>query len=181
MAHITDLAGQVDGANGQANRTSYSVPAFINGEEVHPEKRFDVVSPATGEVVHQCGAATATEVQAAVDSASKAFQTWRNVIPKKRRDIFLKAAEIMERRKEELIGYMMAETGASRMWAEFNIKVSKDLIIDVAGRLPTLEGTFPATEDENTGALVLREPYGVVLAIAPWFGCRLTKALHRRS
>ncbi|KAJ9138742.1 Aldehyde dehydrogenase [Coniochaeta hoffmannii] len=151
-----------------ADGASYSVPFFIGGDEVHPAKQFDVTSPATGKVVHQCGAATSAEVRAAVDAASKAFVTWRKTIPKVRRDIFLKAAEIMERRRAELVGYMVAETGASDGWAQFNINVAKDLIIDVAGRIAGLEGSFPATEDEGTGALVLREPYGVILAIAPW-------------
>ncbi|OIW26020.1 aldehyde dehydrogenase [Coniochaeta ligniaria NRRL 30616] len=153
---------------GQANGASHSVPFFINGEEVHPAKKFDVTSPATLKVVHQCGAATSAEVQAAVDAASMAFVTWRRALPKTRRDIFLKAAEIMEKRRAELVGYMIAETGASEGWAQFNINVAKDLIIDVAGRIAGLEGSFPATEDEHTGALVLREPFGVILAIAPW-------------
>jgi acyl-CoA reductase-like NAD-dependent aldehyde dehydrogenase len=152
-----------------ADGASYSVPFFIGGEEVHPAKNFDVTSPATGKVVHKCGAATSTEVRAAVDAASKAFVSWRNTTPKVRRDIFLKAAETMERRRAELVGYMVAETGATEGWAQFNINVAKDLIIDVAGRIAGLEGSFPATEDENTGALVLREPFGVVLAIAPWY------------
>jgi acyl-CoA reductase-like NAD-dependent aldehyde dehydrogenase len=156
-------------ANDSAEGASYSVPFFIAGEEVHPAKKFDVTSPATGKVVHQCGAATNSEVQAAVDAASKAFVSWRKTVPKVRRDIFLKAAEIMERRRAELVGYMVAETGASDGWAQFNINVAKDLIIDVAGRIASLEGSMPTPEDEGTGALVLREPFGVILAIAPWY------------
>ncbi|KAB5578325.1 aldehyde dehydrogenase domain-containing protein [Coniochaeta sp. 2T2.1] len=155
-------------ADTAANGASYSVPFFINGEEVHPAKKFDVTSPATLKVVHQCGAATNAEVDAAVDAASKAFVSWRKSLPKARRDIFLKAAEIMERRRAELVGYMVAETGASDGWAQFNINVAKDLITDVAGRIAGLEGSMPVTEDEGTGAMVLREPFGVVLAIAPW-------------
>lgn len=147
---------------------SFSVPFFIGGEEVQPAKTFDVTSPGTGKVAHRCGAATSAEVRAAVDAASKAFASWKKTLPKQRRDIFLKAAEIMERRRAELVGYMMAETGAAEGWAQFNINIAKDLIVDVAGRISGLEGTFPATEDADTGALVLREPFGVVLAIAPW-------------
>jgi acyl-CoA reductase-like NAD-dependent aldehyde dehydrogenase len=146
----------------------YSVPFLIGGKEVHPEKTFDVVSPATGKVVHRCGAATDKEVQLAVDAAATAFKSWKNTTQKSRRDILFKAAEVMQRRTEELIGYMVDETGCPRGWAEFNLKVARDLIIDVAGRLCTIEGSFPATEDEGLSALVLREPYGVVLAIAPW-------------
>lgn len=144
------------------------VPFFINGKEVHSERKFNVVSPATGKVVHECASASEADVRAAVDTAAEAFKTWRKTLPRTRRDIFLKAAEIMERRKEELVSYMMHETGAARGWAEFNVNTTKDFLIDVAGRVASLEGSLPNTADASAGAMVIREPFGVVLAIAAW-------------
>ncbi|KAL2017720.1 hypothetical protein VTK56DRAFT_1745 [Thermocarpiscus australiensis] len=146
----------------------YSVPFFINGKEVHPERKFRVVSPASGKVVHQAGSATEVEVRAAVDAAANAFKTWRRSLPRQRRDVLLKVAEVMERRRGELGQYMMDETGCPRPWADFNISTAKDFLIDVAGRLATLEGSIPTPADPNTGAVVLREPFGPILAIAPW-------------
>jgi acyl-CoA reductase-like NAD-dependent aldehyde dehydrogenase len=145
-----------------------SVPFFINGKEFHPERRFDVVSPASGKVIHQSGSATEADVRAAIDSAADALKTWRKTLPRQRRDILLKAAEIMERRKEELGQYMMDETSCPRQWADFNINAAKELLVDVAGRVVAIEGSIPTTADPNTGALILKEPFGVVLAIAPW-------------
>jgi len=144
------------------------VPFFINGQEVHPERKFKVVSPASGEVVHEAGSASEADVRAAVDTAADAFKTWRKALPQARRGIFLKAAEIMERRKEELGDYMMNETGCPREWADFNINNSKDFLLDLAGRVATLEGAMPTTADPGTGAMILREPFGVILAVAPW-------------
>ncbi len=63
---------------------------------------------------------------------------------------------------------MQNETGADPDWAGLNIGLAKDFLIDAAGRLVTLEGTVPTTQDPAVGALVLKEPYGVVLAMAPW-------------
>lgn len=148
--------------------SSYTVPFFINGEEVVTSKTFDVRSPATQKVVHQCSSATDTEVQAAVNAAAEAFKTWRKSHPDQRRDIFHKAADIFEKRKEELGQYMMDETGAPRQWADFNINTAKDLLLDVAGRCNTLEGSFPVVKDPESAALVLQEPFGVILAVAPW-------------
>lgn len=144
------------------------MPFFINGKEVHPERKFNVVSPASGKVVHEAGSASEADVRATVDAAADAFKTWRKALPRTRRDIFLKVAEVMERRKEELGEYMMNETGCPRQWADFNIMTAKDLVIDVAGRVAALEGTMPTTADEGTGAMILREPFGVILAVAPW-------------
>ncbi|ROT35861.1 aldehyde dehydrogenase [Sodiomyces alkalinus F11] len=154
-----------EAANGT---TTYSVPFFLNGKEVHPSETFSVISPATGKVVHNCGSATVEDAKAAVDSAAKAFRSWRKTTPGYRRDIFFKAAEVMQRRRAELAQYMTEETGGLPQWCEFNLDVAIDMIKDVAGRIATVEGSFPATKDPDFGSIVLREPYGVVLAIAPW-------------
>lgn len=145
-----------------------SVPFFINGQEVHPERKFNVVSPVTGKVVHEAASATEADVRAAVDAAAEAFKAWKKALPRTRRDIFLKAAEVMSRRKEELSRYMMVETGCPAQWAEFNVNTAREFMLDVAGRLVALDGSMPTAADPNTGAMVFREPYGVVLAIAPW-------------
>lgn len=145
-----------------------TVPFFINGKDVVAEKTFDVVNPATGKAVHKCSSATEADAQAAVDAAAKALPGWKALVPTKRREVFLKAADILEKRRDDLANTMAEETGVPRQWADFNLSVTKDLILDVAGRLVTIEGTIPTPQDPNTGALVVKEPFGVVLAIAPW-------------
>lgn len=144
------------------------VPFIINGQDVLPERKFTVVSPATGKAVHEAASATEADVRAAIDTAAEAFKTWRKSLSSTRRDIFLKAAEVLERRRAELSGYIMGETGAPQPWADFNLNATKDVLLDVAGRLSALDGTMPAVGDPNSGAMILREPYGVILAIAPW-------------
>ena len=145
-----------------------TVPAVINGKDVVGAQTFEVTNPATGKVVHKSHSATEDDAQAAVDAAAKALPAWRAMLPAARRDIFLKAADIMERRRDELAETHMQEVGVSRPWADFNISTAKGIILDVAGRLCTIEGSIPTTGDANTGAMVVKEPFGVVLAIAPW-------------
>jgi acyl-CoA reductase-like NAD-dependent aldehyde dehydrogenase len=62
----------------------------------------------------------------------------------------------------------MAETGCPRQWADFNVNATKQLILDVAGRLATLDGSVPTPANPDTGAMIVTEPFGVILAIAPW-------------
>lgn len=145
-----------------------SVPFIINGEDVHSERKFDVVSPGTGKVIHTAASASEADVRAAVNSAAAAFQDWKTALPKTRRDILLKAADVMLARNDELRDYMSAETGCPHQWSNRNLEIARDFIIDVAGRLTGLEGTMPTPENPDTGAMVLREPFGVILAIAPW-------------
>ncbi|WYZ44247.1 hypothetical protein EsH8_VII_000683 [Colletotrichum jinshuiense] len=154
--------------NGSLSEAGFTVPFLIDGEKVVPEHTFDVVSPGTGKVLYKCASATEKDALAAVDAAAKAFKSWRKTTPIQRRDIFLKAAAIMESRKEELVNIMSEETGGAAGWSEFILGLGIGCVKDVAGRLLTLEGSAPATADPDVSALVLREPYGVVLAIAPW-------------
>jgi hypothetical protein len=148
--------------------TSYVVPFVINGEDYIPEKSFDVVSPLSGKVIHRCGSASLADVSAAADAAASAFKEWRLTTPTQRRDIFLKAAEICENRRPTLVKHMRDETGADEGWCNFNIGVTIDGMKDVAGRISSIEGAFPATQNPDVSAIVMREPYGVVLSIAPW-------------
>lgn len=147
---------------------TFVVPFIIDGRDYFPERTFQVTSPATAKVSHLCGSATVSDAELAVQAATKAFETWRTTRPAFRRDIFLRAAEIMESRRDDLARYMTSETGADSTWSRHNVSVAVDLIRDAAGRIATLEGTFPVTEDADVSAIVMQEPYGVVLSIAPW-------------
>ncbi|KAI9171657.1 aldehyde dehydrogenase [Paramyrothecium foliicola] len=147
---------------------TFTVPLVIDGQELRPNKTFEVVSPATGKAVHRCASASVEDATRAADAAAKAFTSWRKTMPAKRRDIFLKTAEIMRGRRSELVQYMMNETAGTEHWCNFNIDVAVDLITDVAGRIATIEGSFPTTMDSKVSSIILQEPYGVVLSIAPW-------------
>lgn len=155
----------------------HTVPFLINGSDHTSERAVDVVSPASGEVVHRYHSADVKDANAAVKAAAEAFKSWRKTRPSERRDLFLKAAEIMEKRRDELRKYSMSETGSDATWADFDISTGISHLKEVAGRIGTLEGAIPTVSDPNTTALVLREPYGVVVAIAPWYVSRARMSL----
>jgi len=80
----------------------------------------------------------------------------------------LKAADILDSKPDELRKHMVNETGASLGWAAFNLGLASELLRDIAGRISSIQGTIPQTAKEGVSALVYKEPYGVILAIAPW-------------
>lgn len=160
-----------NGQNGQTD-ASFVVPFIINGKDVVPSgdgRTFPVVNPATGKAVHQYSGAKPEDATAAVEAAKAALPAWRNMIPRERRDLLLRAAEIMKKRRAELTEYLEAETGSPRPWTDFNLDATIDMIADAAGLVAKAnQGRAPVTQDPSVGALVLHEPYGVVLGIAPW-------------
>lgn len=81
----------------------------------------------------------------------------------------LRTADLFLSRKEELFTYQTQETGAGRQFMEININATAQMLRDIGGRIEAaVEGSVPATAEEGSHAIVVKEPYGVVLAIAPW-------------
>lgn len=154
----------------QANGTGFTgpVPLWIDGKEVTTSTTFDVESPTDSSKLWTSSSASVKEAQQAVEAAQKAFKTWRKTKPAKIQAILLKAADIMEARRDELKSYVMRETGALEGFTQFNIQTTMDNLRDVAGRASDIHGIIPTTKEEGQAALVFKEPYGVILGIAPW-------------
>jgi acyl-CoA reductase-like NAD-dependent aldehyde dehydrogenase len=167
----TKISDAVEGAfNGAKSATTYTIPAIIDGKDVHTSSTFNVISPATAELLHKCSSVSVEEAIQAVEAAEKALPGWKATLPDKRRNIFLKAADILDKRAQELGKYMEDETGSSTFWAGgFNVPVSSDGLRDIAGRISSLVGMIPAMADPGKTALIYKEPFGVILGIAPWY------------
>ncbi|KAF2822532.1 salicylaldehyde dehydrogenase [Ophiobolus disseminans] len=149
--------------------TSLIVPLLIDGKEIISETTFTVTSPVSHEQIWQSSSASLEDAEAATSAAQAAFPAWSKMKPAEKRAIFMKAADVVDARATELGEYMKIETGAASPFADgFNVPKMADMLRDVAGRLSTVMGHIPTCEEEGTSALIVKEPLGVVLAIAPW-------------
>ncbi|RPA97312.1 aldehyde dehydrogenase [Choiromyces venosus 120613-1] len=147
---------------------TYTVPFLINNEEITSSKTFDVKNPLDDSLLWTSSAATVQDVEAAIQAASNAFRSWSTTKLVKRRELINKLADVFEERGQELMDSMEKETAALSGWADSNVHASAGLARDVASRVVTIAGTIPESVEEGRTALVQKEPYGVVLAIAPW-------------
>lgn len=65
---------------------------------------------------------------------------------------------------------MIDETGSSAFWAgDFNISGATEIVCDVAGRISSIVGTVPRISEVGRSSIVLKEPYGVIMGMAPWY------------
>lgn len=90
---------------GEIDASSLETRLFINGEFVNSEsgKTFEVINPATEEVITSVQEADAADVNKAVAAAKAAFKrgsAWRNLSGADRRDMLLKLADLLESKKE---------------------------------------------------------------------------------
>ena len=81
----------------------------------------DVHNPATNEVVTQVPCSTLDEMNAAVDSASKAFKTWSKTTPLFRQGIMFKYQELIKKHMRDIAGLITIEQGKTLPDAEGDV------------------------------------------------------------
>lgn len=145
-----------------------TVPMIIGGRDVYGSEVFSVINPITGMEVWEAGGASLENAVQAVEAAEAALPSWAKTKPSVRRDIFLRAADLFDQRIKELASYQRQETGADDIFMQWILKLTVDNLKEVAGKCSLVSGAITSSSDEGRAALVLKEPYGVVLGIAPW-------------
>lgn len=163
-----------NGANGSKSSlsafdTSSTIPLWLDGQQVTLSSTFDVVSPIDQKTLYKCSAADEEDALKAVAAAEKAFKSWSKTKPSTRRDIFLRAAEGFKKRRDEQYHYSHTETGGPESNFNFEHGLAYEACLSVAGLIqPALTSSAPVVQEEDASALVIKEPYGVILGIAPW-------------
>ncbi len=144
---------------------------FINGEWTDPGgPTFPVYNPLNDEIVAEAAAGGAAEATAAVAAAAASFPAWANMAPGERQRLFLKAADIVERRHEELVALMAVEGGSSRAFSSFQIRLSAAMLRQAAGWGYLPAGDVLRSDTPGRMAMVTRKPLGVVAGFTPWNG-----------
>ena len=147
-----------------------NVLMLIDGEEVSASSgaTFERRNPLDGEVASRAPAATAEDARAAVRAAQRAFPAWSAMGPGERRRLLSRAADALEAKGDEFAAAMAAETGASGMWAAFNVHLAADGLREAAAMTTQIAGEIIPSDIPGSLAMAVRQAAGVVLGIAPW-------------
>jgi vanillin dehydrogenase len=150
--------------------TMSDLSMLINGLAVSAEKgaTFERRNPLDGSVATRAPAASTADAVAAVEAAAEAFKTWRDTGPNTRRALLLKAADALEAKTPKFVEAVPAETGATGMWAGFNVMLAAGMIREAAALTTQIGGEVIPSDVPGSLAMGVRQPAGVVLGIAPW-------------
>ena len=144
---------------------------YINGEwsEAASGRAFENRNPAnTDELIGIFPESSAADVDAAVDAARAAFETWRLVPAPKRAEILFRAAEILSKRKETLAHEMTREMGKVLDETRGDVQEAVDMTYYMAGEGRRLWGQTTPSELREKFAMSVRQPLGVCALITPW-------------
>ncbi|PCE22832.1 salicylaldehyde dehydrogenase [Paraburkholderia acidicola] len=147
-----------------------NISMLINGERVQARNgaTFERRNPLDGEIATRAPAATVDDALAAVDAAAAAFPAWSACGPSERRALLMKAAHAIEARSDAFAAAMAAETGASGIWAGFNVHLAVGGLIEAAALTTQIAGELIPSDVPGSLAMGVRQPAGVVLGMAPW-------------
>ncbi|HEU4942853.1 MAG TPA: aldehyde dehydrogenase family protein, partial [Gaiellaceae bacterium] len=141
----------------------------IGGEWTAAEggRTFEDADPFTGDVVANVPAGTREDARRAIAAAADAFPAWSQTPPEARQAIFLKAADLLEARAEDVGSWLTRETGCTFGFAMFQLHFVPGLFRQAAA-LPYMPMGEVIPSDTGAFAMGLRRPVGVVGSIAPW-------------
>ena len=133
-------------------------------------RTIERMSPAHGVVVSRYQSATAADAERAIAAARRAFDNgpWPRMTGAERSRILLKAADLIEARKDELALLDTLESGKPISQARGEMDGAVDIWRYAAALARDLHGESYNTLGDGTLGVVLREPIGVVSIITPW-------------
>ena len=129
----------------------------------------DVVDPSTGEAYARAPVSDATDVDAALRAADRAFEVWRDVTPAERSLALLRFADAIEARSEDLVAAESRNTGKPiEMTRTDEVPPLADELRFFAGAARMLDGRSAGEYMRDHTSMIRREPIGVCAQVTPW-------------
>ncbi len=151
-------------------QTLQSVPLWIDGKPAAAvsTRSGEITNPATGRVTKRVPFSNAADIDAAVQSAQRAFPAWRDASPLRRARILMRFRELMEAHRNELAQLITEEHGKTLPDAGGSVQRGIEVIEFAMGIPHLLKGEY--SEEVGTGVDVhsLRQPLGVCAGITPF-------------
>ncbi|WP_312202938.1 NAD-dependent succinate-semialdehyde dehydrogenase [Kosakonia cowanii] len=132
------------------------------------ETTFEVLNPASGEVIAHVAKAGKKETEEAIAAAARAFPAWRAKTAKERSTILYRWYELIIENKSWLGRLMTSEQGKPLKEAEGEVEYAASFIQWFAEQAKRANGEIIPPVKPGSRILATREPIGVVAAITPW-------------
>jgi acyl-CoA reductase-like NAD-dependent aldehyde dehydrogenase len=152
---------------------------LLDGEWVEPgEGHYDVVNPATEQVIGQAPEASVQQALDAAASARQAFRSWSRTSAEERAEILSRVVELLVKRGDDIVPLLQAETGATmRVASTMQVPVAVDrfkryareaLLTETVPLPPQVMPQTALAHGGLIGAVAIRQPVGVVACITPY-------------
>jgi aldehyde dehydrogenase (NAD+) len=125
-------------------------------------------NPYTGEIILEIPQAGRDDMDRAYAAAAKAQIGWAAASPMQRAAVLRRAAEVMEARREEIVSWLIRESGSTRLKAVLEYESTHAIMLWAAAVSYQVEGGILPSDVPGQESRVYRKPVGVVGVISPW-------------
>jgi len=143
---------------------------YIDGQFIEAQGREtqEVINPANREVLGHLPHATASDLDAALEAAQRAFVSWRKSSPTERSNILRKVAQLTRDRADDIARNMTLDQGKPLAESLGELMSCADHADWHAEECRRIYGRVIPPRNPNVRQLVLKEPIGVCVAFTPW-------------
>ena len=147
----------------QSVRNVKVLPMVINGEQVHSKTKdfIEVHNPATNEVIAAVPKCTQSEMQAAVDDASKAFKSWSQTSIMTRQQIMIKYGNLIRDNVKDLAAIITEEQGKTLADAEGDVGRGLQVVEHACAAPELLLGESAHNLSKDLDTITHKYPLGV--------------------
>lgn len=152
------------------NKALFQENGFINGQftQGKAQNRFDVIDPATSQVIASVSDMTVEDTKNAIDCAQVAQKQWAKTTAKHRAQIIRRWYELLIENKEDLAVLLATEQGKSKAEALGEIMYGASFIEWFAEEAKRINGITMQAPLTSIRMSSIKQPIGVVAAITPW-------------
>ena len=143
---------------------------FINGkwQKSSSGETYDVVNPATEEIIGKASKANKEDIQKALKSAEQGFEVWKNTSPWERSKIIRKISDLIRKRNGALSKWLTLEVGKPLAEGVGESNGAADIFEWSAEEAKRIYGETLQGRSPDTKIHVYYQPVGVVAALVPW-------------
>ncbi|SDJ68539.1 aldehyde dehydrogenase family protein [Salimicrobium halophilum] len=143
---------------------------YINGawKKGSSDKRIENINPYNDEHIASIPSANEEDLDEAYKAADQAQKEWAGKTPAEKRELFLNWINVMKERKDEIIDWLVRESGSTKVKAEVEFSAALDIISESASFPTRMKGEILPSNTPGKENRVYRDPKGVIGVIGPW-------------
>ncbi|WP_405667218.1 NAD-dependent succinate-semialdehyde dehydrogenase [Streptomyces sp. NBC_01166] len=147
-----------------------STGIFIDGQwaDAASGGRFNVVNPATEEVIATVADGGPEDALRAIRTAGRVQSEWARTAPRERGEILRRAYDLLMARQDDLALIMTAEMGKPLAEAKGEVAYAAEFFRWFSEEAVRISGDVTTTGDGKNRILVSREPVGPCVLVTPW-------------
>jgi succinate-semialdehyde dehydrogenase/glutarate-semialdehyde dehydrogenase len=139
-----------------------------HAQESSTGERFDVLNPATGEVIASVSSASVADGLTAVRAAERALPIWSAKSPRERAEVLRRTFELMRDRADDLARLIVLENGKSLADARGEIAYASEFFRWYSEEAVRVIGSVQHAPNGQNRILVTHQPIGVSVLVTPW-------------